>query len=71
MDKVIEQLKKLYTQRKGLDKKISALETKLISAAKTAAKAKTAVKTKVSKVTSAARGRGRKAAKTIRAKAGL
>jgi hypothetical protein len=38
MEKAIEQLKKLCAQRKALDSKISAAETKLISAAKAAAK---------------------------------
>ncbi|MDR2314010.1 MAG: hypothetical protein LBE02_05700 [Spirochaetaceae bacterium] len=38
MEKAIEQLKKLYTQRKALDSKISSAETKLVSLAKAAAK---------------------------------
>ncbi|MDR1307702.1 MAG: hypothetical protein LBK74_09040 [Treponema sp.] len=67
MDKVIEQIKKLQTQRKTLDGKISALETKLVGAAKAAAK------TAVSK-TAGARGAARKGksiAKAVRAKVKL
>jgi hypothetical protein len=64
MDKVIEQLKKLYAQRKVLDGKISTVEAKLLSSAKAAAKAGSS---KVSKAKDAVK-KGKTITKAVRAK---
>jgi hypothetical protein len=67
MDKVIEQLKKLYAQRKTLDGKISAAEAKLVSSAKAAAKT---VSSKTAKVRGAVK-KGKAIAKAVRTKVKL